>query len=281
MTARSRTRSLFVFALVVVTGCGVPSVGGAPVGLTGAASATRAADRLDPPLTTCQRIAAAVDTAHPGHDVQVIVRTAASADTDATVEVAHRAGRFWVCGSPMAARIGRAGFRPLLERRSGDGTTPAGVFPLGTMTAPDGQRFSFFGNAADPGVTAGGYRAVRAGDCFGATPNTPGYGHLRADTACAGSDDEYLPRFVRTYTTVALIGANMEPQVSGDAPGEVPYAAAIFLHHHNYVTGTSGPTRPTSGCVSLAQPDLTSVLVALTPNAVFAMGTTASLLGGG
>jgi L,D-peptidoglycan transpeptidase YkuD (ErfK/YbiS/YcfS/YnhG family) len=254
---------------------------GATVSTIGApAVATTPADRVDPPLTTCQRIAAAVDARHPGHDVQVIVRTDEATSTDAVVEVATRAGTVWTCGQPMAARIGRAGFRVLADRRSGDGTTPAGVFPLATMTAPDGQRFSFFGNAPDPGVTAGTYRAVRAGDCFGATPNTTGYGHLRNDTACAGADDEYLPRFVRTYTTVALIGANMEPDVSGDAPGEVPYAAAIFLHHHNYVSGTSGATRPTSGCVSLAQADLTSVLLALTPTAVFSMGTTAYLLAG-
>ena len=70
----------------------------------------------------------------------------------------------------------------------------------------------------------------------------------------------------------------MEPDVSGDAPGEIPYAAAIFLHRHVYVTRASGPTKPTSGCVSLAQSDLTTVLVGLTSDAVFAIGTTDWLL---
>jgi L,D-peptidoglycan transpeptidase YkuD (ErfK/YbiS/YcfS/YnhG family) len=185
----------------------------------------------------------------------------------------------WVCGEAMAARVGRAGLRPLLERRSGDGTTPAGVFPLATMTAPDGQRFSFFGNAPDPGVQAGGYRRVRPGDCFGATPNTPGYGHLRVDTSCPGPDDEYLPHYPTTYSNAALIGANMEPDVSGDAPGEAPYAAAIFLHRHTYLSGQSGATKPTSGCVSLAQPDLTAVLIALQPGTQFVIGPTSWLLG--
>ena len=248
--------------------------------ISGPAAAATPADRIDPPLSTCQRIAVAVEARHPGHDVQVIVRADDATATDAVVEIARRSDSSWTCEPPMAARLGRSGFRVLADRRSGDGTTPAGVFPLATMTAPDGERFSFFGNAPDPGVSAGTYREVRTGDCFGATPNTPGYGHLRNDTTCAGADDEYLPRFVRTYTTAALIGANMEPEVSGDAPGEVPYAAAIFLHHHNYVSGTSGPTRPTSGCVSLAQADLTAVLLALTPDAVFSMGTTAHLLTG-
>jgi L,D-peptidoglycan transpeptidase YkuD (ErfK/YbiS/YcfS/YnhG family) len=208
----------------------------------------------------------------------VIVRSAAWTDTTVTVEIATRGSGGWRCGTPMSARVGRSGMRPLLERRSGDGTTPAGVFPLATMTAHDGQRFSFFGNAPDPGVTAGTYRRVQTGDCFGATPNTPGYGHLRYDTSCPGPDDEYLPRFVNAYTNAALIGANMEPEVSGDAPGEIPYASAIFLHRHSYVSGSSGATKPTAGCVSLAQRDLTSVLVDMTADTVFVIGTTDWLL---
>lgn len=178
----------------------------------------------------------------------------------------------------MTARVGRNGVRPLADRRSGDGTTPAGVFALATMTAPDGQQFSFFGNAPDPGVTAGTYRAVQPGDCFGATPGTAGYGHLRNDTACAGADDEYLPRFTTTYSNAALIGANMEPNVSGDEPGETPFASAIFLHRHTYVSGQSGATKPTSGCVSLSQPDLTAVLVAMTAGTQFVIGPTDWLL---
>lgn len=184
----------------------------------------------------------------------------------------------WVCDEPMIARIGRAGFRPLADRRSGDGTTPAGVFPLATMTAWDGQRFSFFGNSPDPGVRGGAYRRVRTGDCFGATPNTPGYGHLRNQPNCPGPDDEYLPSFVGSYAHAALIGANMEPDVSGDEPGEIPYAAAIFLHRHAYVTGSSGPTKPTAGCVSLPLADLVAVLREMPADTLFVMGPTSTLL---
>lgn len=63
---------------------------------------------------------------------------------------------------------GRNGTRPLADRRSGDGTAPAGVFPLGTVRAWDGQEFQFFGNRPDPGVR-GSYRDVRHEDCWGAT----------------------------------------------------------------------------------------------------------------
>ena len=50
----------------------------------------------------------------------------------------------------------------------------------------------------------------------------------------------------------------MGPNRSGDAPGEAPYAAAIFLHR-NSVDG-AGNSKPTSGCVSLAEDDLARVL---------------------
>jgi L,D-peptidoglycan transpeptidase YkuD (ErfK/YbiS/YcfS/YnhG family) len=140
------------------------------------------------------------------------------------------------------------------------------------MTAYDGRVFSFFGNGADPGVTAGPYRSVRSGDCFGATPNTPGYGHLRDQPNCPGPDDEYLPRFTEAYVHAALIGANTEPDVSGDAPGEVPYASAIFLHRTSYTA--TGASKPTSGCVSLAMGDLVDVLTAMRPDVLFAIGTT-------
>ncbi len=179
----------------------------------------------------------------------------------------------WQCTAAMTTRLGKNGVRPLAERRSGDGTTPAGVFSLGTMTAWDGEVFSFFGNAADPGVSAGGYRRVRAGDCFGATPNDPDYGHLvqRSAGECPGPDDEFLPAVRGAYEHAALIGANMEPDVSGDAAGETPYAAAIFLHRFSY--DATGASRPTAGCVSLAHDDLLAVLRALRPGVLFAIGT--------
>lgn len=254
---------------------------GTVAAVTSSAVAGSPADRVPTTIAgTCGEIAGAISTRTGATTQLVIVRTAAWTDTTATLEVATPSGfgpsgSGWVCSAPMTARVGRQGLRPLLDRRSGDDTTPAGVFPLGTMTAWDGQVFSFFGNAPDPGVAAGMYRRVRAGDCFGATPNTAGYGHLRRDTACPGPDDEYLPS-IGAYTNAALIGANMEPDVSGDAPGETPYAAAIFLHRFTYANpgATSGDTKATSGCVSLAQPDLTAVLLQLRADVRFAIGTT-------
>jgi len=153
------------------------------------------------------------------------------------------------------------------------------VFPLGTETAWDGQRFQFFGNSPDPGVR-GAYRAVQQQDCWGATPGASTYQQLFAQANCAGPDDEWLPRFGDVYSYAAVIGANMNP-VSGDAAGEPAYAAAIFLHRHNYSGGTA--PRPTSGCVSLAAGDLVTALDLIDPalNPQFAIGEHAWLLATG
>jgi L,D-peptidoglycan transpeptidase YkuD (ErfK/YbiS/YcfS/YnhG family) len=144
------------------------------------------------------------------------------------------------------------------------------------VTAWDGQRFGVFGNRPDPGVRAGvGYRAVRSGDCWGARPNTATYNHLVNAPGCTGPD-EWLPRFGDVYSHAAVIGANLDP-ISGDAPGETPYAAAIFLHRHSYAA--DGSTKPTSGCVSLSYDALTAVLRLLDPALAprFAIGPTAWL----
>jgi L,D-peptidoglycan transpeptidase YkuD (ErfK/YbiS/YcfS/YnhG family) len=192
---------------------------------------------------------------------QLVVVTASG--TTADVDLLVRTATGWRCRrADMYGRVGRNGVRPLRLRRSGDGTTPAGTFPLATMRAPDGQRFQFFGNGSDPGVR-GTWRQIRSGDCWGATPWTPRYNKLvhRSASACR-SPDEYLPHITGAYSRAAFIGANAGRHRSGDQPGEIPYAAAIFLHRHSY---SAGATRPTSGCVSLGAADLAAVLRALVP----------------
>ncbi len=200
---------------------------------------------------------------HPDVRQFVVMATDGFGDTTGTVEVAVRDARgTWRCQrGPQTARFGRNGTRPLLERRSGDGTTPAGVFPLGVVTAWDGQTFSFFGNSPDPG-TLGPYRSVRAEDCWGATRNTARYQHLVERPRCPGPDDEWLAGIGEVYSHAAVIGANLDP-ISGDEPGETPHAAAIFLHRHSYPS--PGVTKPTSGCVSLAADDLVATIRLIDP----------------
>lgn len=197
---------------------------------------------------------------------QVVVVTASG--TRADVDLYVHDGSSWTCArSNMSGRVGRSGVTPLANRRSGDGSTPGGVFPLGSMTAPDGQTFQFFGNGVNPGVR-GTWRQVRNGDCWVATPHTAAYNTLvsRSAANCTG-DDEFLINYQNAYSRAAIIGANLGPNRSGDQPGEPPLAAAIFLHRHSY--DGAGNSKPTSGCVSLANDDLIAVLRALVPGQAY------------
>ena len=249
-----------------------------PVG-GGAGSASTPAERDVPfatgvscDMTTVQALSAR----HPAVRQFVVMQTSSFAATSGTVEVAvHTDAGAWRCQrGPQPARFGRAGTRPLIERRSGDDTTPAGVFPLGVVTAWDGQTFSIFGNQPDPGTLAP-YRSVRYEDCWGAVKNTTRYQHLVDRPGCTGPD-EWLQKIGDVYAHAAVIGANLDP-ISGDAPGEIPYAAAIFLHRNSY--SSSGAPLATSGCVTLAMEDLVDTIRLLDPRLSphFAIGPTAWL----
>jgi L,D-peptidoglycan transpeptidase YkuD (ErfK/YbiS/YcfS/YnhG family) len=228
---------------------------GAVTGIDGGAGAARTADRgarycLPPPTV-------------PASAGQVVLVESAGGSS-AGVTLLTRHGSAWTCATgEMPARIGRNGLRPLAQRVAGDGTTPSGTFALGTTTAPNGDVFQFFGNGADPGVR-GGWHQVQPGDCWDTTGGDAAYNTLvsRTPARCTG-DDEYLPSIVEAYSRAALIDANMGPDRSGDQPGEVPRAAAIFLHRLSY--DADGSTRATSGCVALAGEQLDSVLRALVP----------------
>jgi L,D-peptidoglycan transpeptidase YkuD (ErfK/YbiS/YcfS/YnhG family) len=195
----------------------------------------------------------------------VVVRSSGST---ARVDLLVNDGSGWTCArTGMAGRVGRNGVRPLIQRRSGDDTTPGGVFGIGSMTAPDGQTFQFFGNGANPGVH-GAWRQVKPGDCWEETPGDPNYNMLvsRSAAACTG-DDEYLPSITGAYSQAALIDANMGPNRSGDQPGEPAYAAAIFLHRNSY--DAAGNSKGTAGCVSLNASDLAFVLTRIVPGQAY------------
>lgn len=299
MAQRRRTTiACAIASLIVLHGCGGESPNAAPTAVSpSAASTTSTGVVAVHPTTTAIRgtttqvtevpepgpfppsacdldLVARLSGQYPRARQFVVVLTDSFAAVSGTVQVVDITRDGAVCRrEPMGAMLGRSGTRPLIDRRSGDGTTPAGVFPLGVVESPRGP-ISFFGNRPDPGVQ-GAYRRIRPGDCYGATPGDPGYGHWRvvASASSCTDPDEYLPSFVNSYAHAAIIGANTEPAVSGDAPGETPYAAAIFLHAHAY--GPDGVTpKPVSGCVTLALDDLTATLRLIDPDArpVFAIG---------
>ena len=247
----------------------VAVLGSVAVGVSGGLGAVTVREgasrdvQFDPSVTCDLDTVEALSARHPEVRQFVVAATADFSATTGTVWLAVRSvDGTWRCQrGPQTARFGRSGTRPLLDRRSGDGTTPAGVFPLGVVTAWDGEVFSMFGNSPDPGVLAP-YRAVRHEDCWGATANTSRYQHLVDRPSCPGPDDEWLPGIGDVYSHAAVIGANLDP-ISGDDPGETPYAAAIFLHRHSYFSATT--TKATSGCISLAYTDLVATLRLIDP----------------
>ncbi|NNE10968.1 MAG: hypothetical protein HKN41_01845 [Ilumatobacter sp.] len=257
-----RRACLFVAVATIATGSGV--VAALPP-IHGALTASERAERgiAFAPESSCDlATATAVGARHPAVDQLVLMVTDDFAATSGDVEILVRsADGTWRCRrGPQFAMFGRNGTRPLLARRSGDGTTPAGVFPLATVTAWDGGTFSMFGNRPDPGVLAD-YRPVRREDCWGATAGTARYQHVVERPGCAGPD-EWLESYGEAYSHAAVIGANLDP-ISGDEPGETPYAAAIFLHRTSY--RSSGAPKATSGCVSLGYEDLVDTLRSIDP----------------
>jgi L,D-peptidoglycan transpeptidase YkuD (ErfK/YbiS/YcfS/YnhG family) len=257
MDRRSAAVAVFI-ALAAYTA--TPSAGAAP------ATATHQAvrDVAFTPEAVCDLTTAQLlSSRHPSTRQFVIVAADRWDSTTATLQIVARArSGQWRCQlAPVIARLGKSGSRPLVERRSGDGTTPAGVFPLGNVRAWDGQQFQFFGNRPDIGVR-GSYRLVRNEDCWGATPNTASYQHLVNAPGCS-SPDEWLASIGDVYGHAAVIGANLDP-ISGALPGEPAYAAAIFLHRSSYTS--AGASRPTSGCVSLAEDDLEFALRLIDPS---------------
>jgi L,D-peptidoglycan transpeptidase YkuD (ErfK/YbiS/YcfS/YnhG family) len=262
----------------------VGGVSAAPAGastVTAPAVATHGAVRdisFDPDadcdLVTAQLLA----SRHPATRQFVIVASDTWESTVATLQIVAKSSKgVWRCQqAPVLARVGKSGLRPLADRRSGDGTTPAGSFPLGTVRAWDGQLFQFFGNRPDIGVR-GPYRLVRNEDCWGATPHTARYQQLVNAPGCT-SPDEWLSRIGDVYGHAAVIGANLDP-VSGALPGEPALAAAIFLHRNSYTP--SGISKPTSGCVSLSEDDLEMALRLIDPalSVQFAIGELSWLRG--
>jgi L,D-peptidoglycan transpeptidase YkuD (ErfK/YbiS/YcfS/YnhG family) len=237
-----------------------------PIAQAAPAIATRVATRdvaFTPGAVCDLATAELLSSRHPSTRQFVIVAADAWDSTTATLQIVARSnGGQWRCQqAPIAARLGKSGSRPLIERRSGDGTTPAGVFPLGSVRAWDGQQFQFFGNRSDIGVR-GSYRLVRNEDCWGATPHTASYQQLVNAPRCS-SPDEWLTSIGDVYGHAAVIGANLDP-ISGALPGEPAFAAAIFLHRNSY--SANGASRPTSGCVSLAEDDLEFALRLIDPS---------------
>jgi L,D-peptidoglycan transpeptidase YkuD (ErfK/YbiS/YcfS/YnhG family) len=176
----------------------------------------------------------------------VVVTTPAWGSTSGILTTYERDGRTWrLVHGPFPARIGRNGFR--VDRREGDGTTPAGSFPItGVM-----------GRQPDPGVQFP-YRRIVPGDCWISDTSSPSYNRLVTAIPCNRPNEDLYAIGVGPYRYLATVGYNTNPVVPG-------LGSAIFLHRHQYTA--SGGTAATSGCISLAEPELLAVLRWLDPAA--------------
>jgi L,D-peptidoglycan transpeptidase YkuD (ErfK/YbiS/YcfS/YnhG family) len=189
----------------------------------------------------------------------ITVEAATASTTYASLRIWRRADGCWVAaGGPYPARLGRSGLSS--DRREGDGTTPAGTFPIHP---------TMYGNEANPGVRFR-YRRVRCGDWWDEDPSSPTYNSFQR-VACGtrppfAGNSEGMWQSPRAYPYLAVIEFNMRPVVPGRGSG-------IFLHA---ATG-----RPTNGCISLRRNDLRHVLRWLRPAAAphVAIGTRARLRG--
>jgi L,D-peptidoglycan transpeptidase YkuD (ErfK/YbiS/YcfS/YnhG family) len=177
---------------------------------------------------------------------QLIVVTSASwSSTSGSLTTYERSGSGWnAVHVGLAVRLGRNGFSA--HHREGDGTTPAGSFPI----------TGIMGGQPDPGVRYP-YRRLAPGDCWISDVRSPAYNTWVKQSPCSSPNEDLYRIGGGAYRYAAITGYNTDPVVPGAG-------SAIFLHRHSY--DASGRTQATSGCVSMAEPDLLAVLRWLDPS---------------
>lgn len=155
-------------------------------------------------------------------------------------------------GAPVAVLFGRNGLawgrgirgdeEPGLRKRERDGRAPAGVFHLGTIYTYD---------AALPAGSQYPFHIVNEADAWVDDPASPDYNrHIAiADPAHppAWFDQMKMRHGDFAYRWLVEIRHNSDPPQSGAG-------SAIFFHLRR------GQTRPTSGCTSMAEPDLVNLI---------------------
>ncbi|HBH86150.1 MAG TPA: hypothetical protein DDY17_00910 [Syntrophaceae bacterium] len=144
---------------------------------------------------------------------------------------------------PMEGVIGRNGFAAPGEKKEGDGRTPSGIFPLGTVF---GYEPSF--------PTMMPYRQVTVDDLWVDDLNAADYNRLVKRGSTRASSFEVMKRDDVLYKYGIVVEYNTHPVIKG-------YGSAIFLHLWR------GKGLPTEGCVALSEDDLIRILRWLNPEA--------------
>jgi L,D-peptidoglycan transpeptidase YkuD (ErfK/YbiS/YcfS/YnhG family) len=174
----------------------------------------------------------------------VLVRTSGWSDTVASVEALEFSGGAWqrVIG-PINATIGRGGFSQ--AHREGDGSSPVGVFRLsrafGRQPAPSGIKLP--------------YEKFGQNSWWVSDPESPLYNTYQTDPPNGRwresfGEQLWSDAYKTAYRELVVVEYNTEPVT--------PYAgSAIFMH--------VGGSKPTSGCIAMAEPDLLRIMRWLDP----------------
>lgn len=150
---------------------------------------------------------------------------------------AHSDGRFELGDAETRCALGRAGVVAAVDKREGDGASPAGVWPI--------RQVLFRPDRGPAPATRLPCRALRPADGWCDAPADRNYNRLVSRPYRASS--EALWRQDGLYDLIAVLGYNDDPPA--------PHAgSAIFLH----VAALGMP--PTEGCVALAKTDVERLL---------------------
>jgi L,D-peptidoglycan transpeptidase YkuD (ErfK/YbiS/YcfS/YnhG family) len=139
--------------------------------------------------------------------------------------------------------VGRNGFQYGTKRHEGDGTTPAGKYPMR----------STFGSRANPGVHLP-WNQLHSNSCWSGERRD--YNTYVRRTCTARDENLWASRAV-AYRYAAVVGFNDSPAVWGRGSG-------IFLHE--------SIGKATSGCVSMSETNLLWTLRWMTPGTWAVLG---------
>ncbi|TDD66852.1 hypothetical protein E1293_38725 [Actinomadura darangshiensis] len=217
------------------------------------ASAQEGREGRDP----CRALSHKQTRYEPGKAQHVVFAVAEGyGTTEVTVTECAKKGRSWKTVLTTPGHVGRSGYAEPGAKREGDGKSPTGSYSL---TEAFGE--------GDPGTRLPYRRLRESGDCWGSTIGDERYNrYYRGECQPA---DENLSQIMTdgAYRQAVVINYNRPP----DSPVVQGDGSAIFMHIG------SGQT---AGCVSMARPELESVMRTLRPGDRIMMGTRDALFAG-
>jgi L,D-peptidoglycan transpeptidase YkuD (ErfK/YbiS/YcfS/YnhG family) len=194
------------------------------------------------------------DKIHPVQQIIFVTNTDPSSSLVSIYALEKDMGKWRVVLGPIKGNIGRNGFAAFGLKREGDGKTPSGIYPLGTV----------FGYA--PSIDTGmPYRQATKDDFWVDDVNSPFYNRWVTGDVGAASVEK-MRREDDLYKYGVVVEYNTNPVVKG-------YGSAIFFHVWR------GEGKPTAGCVAMSEEAILKFLAWLDPEKkpITVMGTETEL----